>query len=217
MFVGGRFDADLAGCDTEGLREVGFHRLDVRENLRLLSDEGRIDVDDRTLASGDLSRGFLEKNMARRAAPLRICIRKKMANIRFAHRSQNCIADGVHEKIGIGMAIQTFVMGYVPSPKNQLSPFHEGVNVVTNANANHGRKYREVKQFVTKPFPSVNVLVTRRLQSRGQGGGHTPESIGAALAGSPLFVESQPSMLSGRVKKKVVPWPSSLRAQTLPP
>jgi hypothetical protein len=32
------------------------------------------------------------------------------------------------------------MMGYVHSPKNQLSPFHEGVNVVTNANANHGRK-----------------------------------------------------------------------------
>ena len=49
-----------------------------------------------------------QKNLARRAFPARVGVREKMADVRLAERAEERVADGVHQRVGVRMAVEAF-------------------------------------------------------------------------------------------------------------
>ena len=60
-----------------------------------------------------------------------------MADVGFSEGTQDSVANRVHERIGVGMAVQTLGMGYFHPAKDTFSAFHQCMNVVTSAHMNH--------------------------------------------------------------------------------
>ena len=82
----------------------------MRADLRLLRNDCCIDIHDAPVARGDLPRGLLKKDSARRATPLRVRVRKERSDVAFANRAQHGIADGVHQYVRVRMSLQAFAM-----------------------------------------------------------------------------------------------------------
>jgi hypothetical protein len=140
VFVGRRFDADLFVGDVERGGDVYFHRVNMRIQLWLLGDESGIDVDDFALANGDKPGGFFEEGFAGNAAPARVGIGKEMADVRLAERTQYGVANGVHENVGVGMAIEAFGVRDFHAAKDEFAVFDQGVDIVANSGVNHGQE-----------------------------------------------------------------------------
>ncbi len=47
----------------------------------------------------------------------------------------------MQKHIGVGVAFQAFGVGYFHPAQNELAAGHQRVNVLTNANMNHGPNY----------------------------------------------------------------------------
>jgi hypothetical protein len=47
-----------------------------------------------------------------------------MADIRPADRAHNGVADRVHKRVGIGMAIKPLYVRYIYTAQNKLAPLH---------------------------------------------------------------------------------------------
>ena len=137
QFVRRRLDADELHIDVQGFGDAKFHRLDVRINLRFLRDDRRIHVHDFSIAQRDDARGFFQKNFARHILPARVGVREKVADVFLANRAQHRVADGVHQRIGVRMAIETFRVRNLHAAENELAPGDQLMNVITNAYVNH--------------------------------------------------------------------------------
>lgn len=140
VFVGGGFDADTSGIEAEGSGDAGFHFLDVRENLWRLGDNRGIQVDDVAPARCHLTGGFCEKNLAGRTFPAGVCVREKVANVRFAEGPQNRVANRVHQHVRVGMALETFGVRDFNATQHESASGDQGMNVVADACVNHGRR-----------------------------------------------------------------------------
>ena len=68
-------------------------------------------------------RRFLQKQIAGRASPARVGVGKKMADIRFAQSAKHCIANGVHQDIGIRMSFQTFGVRNLHPAQDEFAAF----------------------------------------------------------------------------------------------
>ena len=84
-----------------------------------------------------LPRCFFQKNTAGNPSPALICVREEMADIGLAHRAQDGITDGMHQGIGVRMAVQAFGVGNVHASKHQATPGYQGMNIISNSNVNH--------------------------------------------------------------------------------
>jgi len=62
-----------------------------------------------------------------------------MSDISLSERAEDCIADSVHEDIGIRMTFETLGMWNFNSTEDELSAFNQGVDVITDANMDHGQ------------------------------------------------------------------------------
>ena len=60
-----------------------------------------------------------------------------MADVLLADRPEHGIADGVHERVGIRMAVQTLRMRNLDSAQDELAPGNQLMNVIANANMYH--------------------------------------------------------------------------------
>src|SRR5258708_37991513 len=67
--IGGRLDTDLPGADSECGGDISFHLIDVRENLRFLSDDTSIDVHNFAFEPKDLPGCLLQEYVACRTTP----------------------------------------------------------------------------------------------------------------------------------------------------
>ena len=81
-------DADPPRIDAQRLGNVQLHRVNVRRDFGRLRQESGIDVDNFAIVKTDLSRRFLQENLARRVLPARIGIRKKMADVPLPDRAE---------------------------------------------------------------------------------------------------------------------------------
>ena len=81
---------------------------------------------------------------AKNAAPARIGVGKKVADIAFAQSAQDGIANGVHQHIGVGMPFQSLWMRDFDATEDEFMIFDQCMYVVANANMNHGEKYRRL-------------------------------------------------------------------------
>ena len=132
-----RLDADLFFGNAERGGNALLHLGDVRIKLRRLRDEGRVHIHDFAFAFGDLLRRFLQKNFARRIFPARVGVREKVADVRFAKRAEKRVANCVHERIRVRMAVETFGMGNLNAAEDEFASRDQRVNVIANANVNH--------------------------------------------------------------------------------
>ena len=137
-FIG--FDGYKHAMDCLKPGDVQFHVLRVRHELRFLRNQGRVDIDNGSLVKTNLARGFFEKNFTGSAAPTRISVWKKLANIAFSNCTQNRVANGMHQHIRIGMSVQTFAVRNFHAAQNKASSFDERVNIITDSNVSHCAK-----------------------------------------------------------------------------
>src|SRR5581483_7047292 len=89
------------------------------------------------VAQSQHARGFLQKDFARRILPARVGVREKMADVRLAHRAEQRVANRVHERVGVRMAVETFGVRNLDAAENQFSSGDQFMNVITDANVNH--------------------------------------------------------------------------------
>jgi hypothetical protein len=81
--------------------------------------------------------GCFQKDFARHVFPTRVGVREKMANVFLAQRAQHGVADGVHEGVGVGMAVETFRVGNFHAAEKKFPASDQLVNVVSDAYMNH--------------------------------------------------------------------------------
>src|SRR5438105_4290656 len=105
MLVRGGFNTDLLWFDAERRGNVGLHRLKMWEQFRLLGNNRRVHVNDRTLARAHLPRRLFEKDPARGSPPAWIGIGKEMPNIHFTDGTEDRVANCMHKDVGIGVAV----------------------------------------------------------------------------------------------------------------
>lgn len=131
--VGGGLDSNPFDRQSECLGDVLFHLGDVRCDLRLLSEEGGIDIQDAPFEVAHLTGCFGEENMAGSPFPTRVCVWKKMADVALTDRAEHRISDGVKQRIRIGVPVQTFrVRDFYPT-QDEFATRYQLMNIVTDA------------------------------------------------------------------------------------
>src|SRR5436190_11891544 len=155
-FICGGFYADLLNVQAEGFGDADFHLANVRINLWRLGDDRCIDVHDFAFFECDLAGGFLQKNFAGRSLPTWVGVREKMADVFFTERSEDGVANRMHERVRIRMAVEPFGVRNFHAAEDEFASGDQLMNVVTNANVNHGRRLtwqgNPTKQFMAGAF-----------------------------------------------------------------
>ena len=128
--------APVRGCQTP-ISTVGAKRVTTIEGL--------------SAAASHLLCRFLKKNPARHALPARIGVREKMADVLLADRPEHGIADGVHERVGIRMAVQALRVRNLDAAQDELAPGDQLMNVIANANMNHAL-------MLERPPPATKII-----------------------------------------------------------
>jgi hypothetical protein len=136
-FIGSRFDSYSVRGNLKGSGNIDFHLDDVGVDLGLLGNERGVDVHNHSAGGLNSASGFFEKNAAGCAPPAWVSVGKIMSNIGFAQGSQDGIANGVHQDIGIGVAVEALGMGNFHATQDKASAFNQGVDVITDADMNH--------------------------------------------------------------------------------
>jgi len=80
-----------------------------------------------------------------------------MTNINLAQRTENRVANGMHQRVSVRMPIQSARVRDLHATENQLSTLSKRVDIVSRANVNHGRSLSS-SAILTKYF--VLVLVS---------------------------------------------------------
>ena len=62
-----------------------------------------------------------------------------MADVRLAQCAEECVANGVHQRVGIRMAVQALGVGDLDAAEDEFASRDQRVNVVADANVNHDR------------------------------------------------------------------------------
>jgi len=136
-FVRCRFDPYMLDIELERLSDVELHRLNMRKKLWRLRNYGRVNIHELSFTEGYQPGRFMQKHAARRASPTGVRIWEKMADICFPQSTQDGIANGVHQDIGIRMPLQSLsVWNFYPS-QNEFTAFRKRMNVVANPYVNH--------------------------------------------------------------------------------
>jgi hypothetical protein len=60
-----------------------------------------------------------------------------MADVRLAERAEERVADGVHERVGVRMAVEALRVRNLDAAEDKLAPGDQLMNVITDANVNH--------------------------------------------------------------------------------
>jgi hypothetical protein len=126
--------------NAQRLGDVAFHRRGVGHQLGLLRYDGGVHVYNFAVAEYNLPGGFLQKEFAGRAAPARVGIGEKVPDVAFPQRAQDGVADGVHERVGIGMPVQALAVGDFHPAQDQLASLRQRMHIVTNSSMNHKRR-----------------------------------------------------------------------------
>ena len=133
--VRSRFDRDLCRGNIQDPRNIGSHLIDIRRNFRVLQNHRGIDVDNRYPVLCEQIAYVLEQKQARYAFEARIGIGKMFPDVPQARSTEQRIADGVQENIGIGMAIKPFFKRDIYPAQNEFSPGRKPMNIVPKADA----------------------------------------------------------------------------------
>ena len=137
-FIGGGFNTHPLRGNAQRLGDVLLHLSDVRRDLGLLREEGRINVDNAPARARDLSRRFAEKYMARSAFPTGIGVGKKVSDVCLSDCAEDGVRDRMKESVGVGMSVETSRVRNLHAAEDQLPTLDELVNIIANSDALHG-------------------------------------------------------------------------------
>src|SRR5271163_498101 len=84
-----------------------------------------------------MMRAASSRKILRHIFPARVGVREKMADVRFAKRAEERVADGVHERVGVRMAVETPRVRDLDAAEDEFASRDQRVNVVADANVNH--------------------------------------------------------------------------------
>ena len=114
-----------------------FIACGVGHEFGLLRDDGGVHIHDRAVAEFNLARGFVQKDLAGRALPARVGVGEESADVALADGAEDGVANGMHEGVGVGVAVEALRVGNVDAAENQLAALDQGMNIVTDTNVNH--------------------------------------------------------------------------------
>ena len=63
-----------------------------------------------------------QKNLARRVLPARVGVREKVADVLLAERAEDGVANRVHERVGVRMAVEAFRVRNLHAAEDELAP-----------------------------------------------------------------------------------------------
>ena len=106
LLAGRRLDRDPAGVDAGDLGDPGAHRLAVRPDLRRFADQRRVEMDDGAAARPHPLRRVGEKDLRRRALPLRVGGREVLADVAIGEGAVERVGERVERDVGVGMAAE---------------------------------------------------------------------------------------------------------------
>ena len=64
-----------------------------------------------------------------------------MADVRFAQRAEERVANRVHQRVGVRMAVEALGVRNLNAAENELASRDQRMNVIANANMNHAKAY----------------------------------------------------------------------------
>ena len=135
---------DEVRIDPEHLRHLLLHACQVRTEPRSLRDNDRIDVHDAIPLPPHLPDHILQQLQARNTLEPLIGAGVVSAQISFTHRSEQRIAEGMDQGIGIGMSLQTLAVGHFNPAENQLSSGSQRMDVIAAADS-HLRSFHMMR------------------------------------------------------------------------
>ena len=94
------------------------------------------------MAQADLMGGLLEEDAAGRAFPARVGVGEKFADVALADGPEHGVADGVHEGVGVGVAIESLVVGNGDAAEDEGAAGDQLVDIVSNSYMNHAADCR---------------------------------------------------------------------------
>ena len=110
----------------------GFEHIDMGENSSTLlfqPDHFYTDA---------IAEPFLQKYFAPHRVPAGVGIREEMPDIGLPDGSQNRIANGVHQDIRIGMAVQALRVRYLDTAEEELATLDQPMDVIAYTDMVHG-------------------------------------------------------------------------------
>ena len=129
LLAGRRLDRDPAGVDAGDLGDPGAHRLAVRPDLRRFADERRVEIDDGAASRPHPLRRVGEKDLRRRALPLRIGRREVLADVALGEGAIERVGERVERDVGVGMAAEPRDVGDANAAEPHGVAGREGVDV----------------------------------------------------------------------------------------
>src|SRR5262249_788624 len=100
---------------------------------------------------------FLQEYAAGCSSPARVGIGEKMADIGLADGAQDSVANGVHQGVCVGMALEPFGVRNFHATQNEFASFDQGMNIITDSDVYHRRTIGS-GEALTKKFVSVRAL-----------------------------------------------------------
>ena len=114
----------------------------VRRHARRLRDDGGVDVDDLQLQRGELLRHVAQQLAAVDALELGIGVGKVLADVAEAGGAEQRVADRVQQHVGVGMAVEPFLMRDVDAADDELAPGDQRMHVEALADP-HARRRQD--------------------------------------------------------------------------
>jgi len=137
--------------NTERGGNALLHFGNVRINFGLLRDDGRVHVHDFAFCVLQPAWRLLPETpcWARLSSADRCS--EKMTDVLLAERAENGVANRMHERVGVRMAVQALGVRNLDAAENEFASRDQRVNVIANANVNHVQTVR-ILRAPTKDF-----------------------------------------------------------------
>ena len=124
-----------------------------------LGDDDGINVRNAKLAFGEQFASALQKSQARHILPLRIGVRKMGADVAQPGGAEQSVADGMRQRVAVGMAHGPLVKRDLNAAKDQFAAFGEAVQVISDSRGSSPRAL-----LAEIEFREFHVTGTRNLQ-----------------------------------------------------
>ena len=135
MLFGGGLDAHGVQRHPEGFGQLFAHGGDVGSQLRLLAEDGGIDVLDLPAVLPDDAGHMAGQHQAVSPGIFGVGIREVLPDVAQSRCAQHSVHDGVGQHVGVGMAQQALLIRDLHTAQDQLAALHETMNIITMTNA----------------------------------------------------------------------------------
>lgn len=129
------FDAYLTWIDAERPGYFNAHSLDIRFELRSLKFDCRIYVDNSVSGFVKRPADVAKEQKARSISPARRCVGKVLPDVAQRRCPQEGVANGMGERVAIGMSDRSQLEGNRDSAQYQLPPGSQAMHIVADSHS----------------------------------------------------------------------------------